>query len=166
MKLNLLQLFARQKQRLSRNPDIAMEAPLVPAPITMPCQTPGCTRWANMGCTTCCRKCTQGRAVHSRRCEPRQAHFAGRATGPVGTPLRLNPSWVPMWFGACLPVRTFLLHAHETREEFSMDPSTSSRSFKSWLQAQLAAVHPDVAGDQGSNAELIRIIQEILQQEP
>ena len=47
-----------------------------------------------------------------------------------------------------------------------MDPSTSSRSFKSWLQAQLAAVHPDVAGDQGSNAELIRIIQEILQQEP
>ncbi|CAE7325835.1 unnamed protein product [Symbiodinium sp. CCMP2456] len=97
-------------------------------------------------------------------------HYAAKrtssTTGITGTPLRLNPSWLVMWFGANLRVRTFLLHAHETMEEFqvSMEPSTASESWKTWLRAQLVAVHPATNGDQGSNAELAKIIKELLQE--
>ncbi|CAE7203788.1 unnamed protein product [Symbiodinium sp. CCMP2592] len=49
----------------------------------------------------------------------------------------------------------------ETMEEFqvSMEPSTASTSFQNWLRAQLVAVHEATHGDQGSNADLTRIIK-------
>ncbi|CAE7586996.1 unnamed protein product [Symbiodinium sp. CCMP2592] len=54
----------------------------------------------------------------------------------------------------------------ETMEEFqvSMEPSTASTSFQNWLRAQLVAVHEATHGDQGSNADLTRIIKELLHQ--
>ena len=128
----------------------------MPTTTAEPCSTPGCVRYSNVGCTKCCRKCDGRR--HSSRCEARQPHLGPRPTShAAATPLRLTPSWIPLWFGAHLRVRTFLLHAHETKEDLGSD-----RAFKFWLRAQKAAVEPD----QGCNGELATVIDQLLAEEP